>query len=134
MVTFDAPGREVRTVRETCTTPLQALDLMNDVAFIEASRNDGATHDDGRRPKPEDRIAFGFRLATGRRPGEKETAILLNDFRYGRDHFQTKSAEAQKLVSEGETVRNKSLDPAELAAYTTVASLILNLDETVTKQ
>ncbi len=135
MVTFDAPGREACTVRETRTnTPLQALDLMNDVGFVEAARvlaqrmmtEGGATR--------EERIAFAFRRATGRRPNEKETGILLNDFRYDRDHFQTNPAAALKLVSEGESPRNEALDPAELAGYTTVASLILNLDETVTKQ
>jgi hypothetical protein len=135
MVTFDAPGREACTVRETRTnTPLQALDLMNDIAFIEASRMMAQRMMTEGGQTPEQRMAWGFRLATGRQPGEKESAILLNDFRYNRDHFQTKLAEAQKLLSEGETPRNPSLDAAELAAYTTVASLILNLDETVTKQ
>jgi hypothetical protein len=135
MVNFDAAGREACTVRETRTnTPLQALDLMNDVTFIEASRmlaqrmmKEGGT-------TPEERIAFAFRLATARTPGEKETGILLNSYRYTLDRFSTEADAATKLLSEGDSSRDRSLDPKQLAAYTAVASLILNLDETVTLQ
>ena len=135
MMTFDAAGRETCVVRENRTnTPLQALDLMNDVAFLEAARvlaermmtEGGAT--------PADRIGYAFRRAAARAPWPDESRILLDDFRYNRDAYQTDPEAARKLVSQGESPRNEKLEVSELAAYTTVASLILNLDEVVTKQ
>ena len=135
MMTFDAAGREVCVVRESRTnTPLQALDLMNDVAYLEAARvlaehmmtEGGAT--------PAERIAFAFRRATARAPFEAENRILLDSFQYYRDTYQTDPGAARKLVSQGEHPRNDKLDASELAAYTAIASLILNLDEVVTKQ
>jgi len=135
MVNFDAAGREACIVSETRTnTPLQALDLMNDVAYVEASRvlaermirEGGAT--------PEQRIAFAFRLATGRRPKTAEVSILADSFHHYHDRFHSNDDAAIKLVSEGEHTRDKKLDAGELAAYTSAASLILNLDETVTKE
>lgn len=135
MMTFDAAGRETCVVRENRTnTPLQALDLMNDVAYLEAARvlaermmtDGGAT--------PADRIAFAFRRATARGLSSAESRILLDSFRYYRDNYQTDAEAARKLVSQGEHPRNEKLDAGELAAYTAVASLILNLDEVLTKQ
>jgi hypothetical protein len=135
MMNFDAAGREACTVRENRTnTPLQALDLMNDRAYVEASRvlaermmrEGGAT--------TESRIAFTFRLATARHPRAPELAILLDSFHRSLDRFHTEPAAAIRLVSEGEHHRDETLEVSSLAAYTTVASLILNLDETVTKE
>jgi hypothetical protein len=134
MATFDAAGREACTVRESRTnTPLQALDLMNDVTYVEAARalaqrmmrEGGAT-------APE-RINYAFRLATSRLPRSKEAEILLNSFQHYVDTYKTNPPAAAKLLSEGESPLDSSLDPPELAAYTSVASMILNLDETVTK-
>jgi hypothetical protein len=135
MVNFDAAGREACTVRENRTnTPLQALDLMNDVTYVEAARvlaermmREGGT-------TPEDRIAFGFRLATARRPRAGDIAILSGSFHHYLDRFRTNTASAFKLLSEGEYKRDQTLDVSQLAAYTSVASLIFNLDETVTKE
>jgi hypothetical protein len=135
MMTFDAAGRETCVVRENRTnTPLQALDLMNDVAYLEAARvlaermmtDGGAT--------PAERIAFGFRRATARSLSSAESRILLDSFHYYRDNYQTDAEAARKLVSHGEHPRNEKLDASELATYTAVASLILNLDEVLTKQ
>ena len=135
MVNFDAAGREACTVRETRTnTPLQALDLMNDVTYVEAARvlagrmmREGGT-------APLDRIAFGFRLATARPPRPEESRILLSSFNHYLDGFETNREAAARLLSEGEAPHNPSLDVSQLAAYTSLASLILNLDETVTKE
>jgi hypothetical protein len=135
MMNFDAAGREACMVRETRTnTPLQALDLMNDVAYVEASRMlaERMMHEGG--ATPEERIAFAFRLATARRPKAEESAILLDSFHHYLDGFHTNQAAALKLLSEGEHRRDESLDVIQFAAYTSVASLILNLDETVTKE
>jgi hypothetical protein len=129
MASFDSAGREACTVRETRTnTPLQALELMNDVAFVEASRALA------QRMMKQGGIDFGFRLATSRFPTERERSILLNSYRYNLDRYQTSPDAALKLLSQGESSRDASLDPNQLAAWTQVASLILNLDETVTRQ
>src|SRR2546426_5485224 len=135
MMIFDAAGREACTVRENRTnTPLQALDLMNDVAYVEASRvlAERMMREGG--PAPEGRIAYGFRLATARRPRENETAILSGSFHHYLDRFQTNQTAALKLLNEGEHKRDQALDVSQLAAYTSVASMILNLDQTVTKE
>jgi hypothetical protein len=135
MVNFDAAGREACTVRETRTnTPLQALDLMNDVAYVEAARVlAGRMMREGGGTSRE-RIAFAFRLATARQPNTAETTILLDSYHHYLDRFRTNAPAALKLVSEGEQSRPETLNASELAAYTSVASLILNLDEVITKE
>ena len=134
MQTFDAPDRETCTVsRERTNTPLQALVLLNDPTYVEAARilaermmtQGGAT--------PAERIRFAFRLATARAPSERETAVLTELFQKQKTRYAASRAEALKLLGNGEAKRNPALDPAELAAWTNVASTILNLDETVTK-
>jgi hypothetical protein len=135
MANFDASSRETCVVRHSLTnTPLQALDLMNDVTFVEAARvlaermmKQGGT-------TPEDRIAFAFRVATARLPNSKENNLLLESFNYQLENFKRKPDAALNYVSQGEYPRDKHLDVSELAAYASVASLILNLDETVTKE
>jgi hypothetical protein len=135
MIAFDAAGRETCIVRETRTnTPLQALTLMNDVTFVEAARvlaqrvmTDGGT-------TPEERLTLAFRLATGRRPRAAELRVLVEDFRQQRAQYRQDPKAATKLVSAGEHPRNDELDVGEFAAYTAVTSLILNLDEVVTRE
>jgi hypothetical protein len=136
MANFDASARESCVVRPGSTnTPLQALDLMNNVTYVEAARvlaqrmmkEGGAT--------PAERIAFGYKVVTMRKPTEAENSVLLDSFRYGLDMFQTDAASAQKFVSNtGEAPLEQSLDVSQLAAYTNVASLILNLNRTVMKE
>jgi hypothetical protein len=129
MMNFESSGREMCMARETRTnTPLQALDLMNDRIFVEAARVLA------QRMMREGGIEYGFRLVTARKPSEKELALLQRSYDYYRTRFQSDSAAALKLVSEGDAPRDPSLDVTQLAAYTNVASLILNLDEAVTKQ
>jgi hypothetical protein len=114
MMNFDAAGRETCVVRESRTnTPLQALDLMNDVTFLEAARALAGRMLREGGPTETERIAYGFSLATARPPKSRESDILLSSFHYYQDTLKT--------------------DP-EVAAYTAVASLILNLDVTVTKE
>ncbi|NOX53593.1 MAG: DUF1553 domain-containing protein [Planctomycetes bacterium] len=131
---FDAPSRERCTVRRPRTnTPLQALVLMNDVQFVEAARclAQRMMTEGGR--TPEQRIAFAFRIATARRPDAHELAVLVDTFRKRLEAYRRDGRAAEKLVSVGEAPRDASLDVAELAAYTIVANIILNLDETITK-
>lgn len=135
MMTFDAAGRETCIVRETRTnTPLQALNLMNSVTYVEASRVLAQRILIEGRSSPEDRLALAFRLMTARRPTAREQQILLGSFQHHLATYRDDPEAAAKLLSEGEFPRDEGLDPSELAAYTTVVSLILNLDETITKE
>ena len=135
MMIFDAASRETCTVHETRTnTPLQALNLMNDVAYLEVARVLAQRMMTEGGPTPEERIGYAFRLATARWPSRPKAEILLSSFRYYLEQHQTDREAALKLVSLGESPLNEKLDASELAAYTAVASLILNLDEAVTKQ
>jgi hypothetical protein len=135
LATFDAPDREKCTARRAQTnTPLQALVLLNDPTYVEAARALAqrtlleAGTDDKRR------VAYAFKLATAREPNGKENGVLRELLQKERDTYRRDRQAAAKLVSVGESARDKRLDVAELAAWTTVASTILNLDETVTKQ
>jgi len=135
MTTFDAPARETCVVRRDRTnTPLQALALMNDVTYVEAARVLAERLVSGGGATPEERITLAFRFATARRPKPGELKVLADDFHHQLAEYRQDRSEALKLVSMGEFPRNEKLDPAELAAYTALASLILNLDETVTKE
>jgi hypothetical protein len=135
MMNFDGAGRETCVVRAIRTnTPLQSLNLMNDVTFLEAARglalrmlrDGGAT--------AEERIGYGFRLATARPPKARESEVLLSSYRYYMDAFQSDPAAAAKYLSPGEAAHDEKRDQRELAAYATVASMILNLDAVVTKE
>jgi hypothetical protein len=108
---------------------------MNNVTYVEAARvlaqrmmkEGGAT--------PAERIAFGYKVVTMRKPTEAENSVLVDSFRYGLDMFQTDAGSAQKFVSNtGEAPLDQTLDVSQLAAYTNVASLILNLNRTVMKE
>jgi hypothetical protein len=135
MMNFDSAGRETCMVRETRTnTPLQALNLMNDVTYVEASRALAQRMIKEAPAGPEEKIAFAFKLATARDPLAKESEILTASFRKSLERFRSDGESAKKLLSEGDWRQDPKLDPAELAAYTMTASLILNLDETLTKE
>ena len=135
MTMLDASTRETFSVHQTRTnTPLQALNLMNDVAYVEAARRlaerlmveGGAT--------PEARVAFAYRVATAQRPGLRAQMILVNSFRQQLNRYKADRKAALALVSAGDSKRDETLDVTELAAYTMVANLILNLDQTMTKE
>jgi hypothetical protein len=135
MVAFDAAGRETCVVREPRTdTPMQALDLMNDVTFIEAARALGQRMMKEGGADPSARLRYGFRALLSRYPSEEETRTLLESLNYHRDYFASRPAVAAKLLAQGESKPDAALEPGELAAYASVASLMLNLDEAVTKQ
>jgi len=134
MMAFDAPSRETCTVRrERTNTPLQALTLMNDTQFVEASRNMAQLMmlEGGQSAK--ERATYGFRLATARRPDESELNEMVELYQESLAEFQKDQEAAEKLIGVGESKRNESLDASELAAWTMIGNLLLNLDETVTK-
>ncbi len=135
MQVFDASAREFCTVRDTRTnTPLQSLNLMNDVTYIESARmlaermlkEGGAT--------AEQRLAWAFRVVTSRQPTEAEVKALVRNLNSQLEFFGRNAAEAEKLLSVGERRNDQTLNRAELAAYATTASLLLNLDEVITRQ
>jgi Protein of unknown function (DUF1553)/Protein of unknown function (DUF1549)/Planctomycete cytochrome C len=134
MTTFDAPSREQSCARrERSNTPLQALLLMNDVQHFEAARafaqrmlKEGGNH-------AEERLAWGFRLATARPPTKSELAVLNDTLFTQWAKYQGRADAAKKAITFGESKPDASLDAGELAAYAMVANLILNLDEVVTK-
>ncbi len=135
MLTFDAPSRENCTVRRSRTnTPLQSLALMNDVQYVEASRKlaermmlDGGS-------QPVDRLEWGFRLVTGRKPTDPEREILRTTYESQLARYAADPAAADQLLTVGSTPRDATLAPAELAAYTMIGNVLLNLDEAVTKE
>jgi Protein of unknown function (DUF1553)/Protein of unknown function (DUF1549)/Planctomycete cytochrome C len=130
MVTFDAAKREVCTVdRAETTTPLQALVLLNDPAYVEAAKMLGqrlvelADKDDA------EKLAFGYRLCTGRKADAPRIAVLKNLLDSQRKHFAAKAKDAEKLLAVGDAkVDTKKHGATELAAWTAVGSALLNLD------
>ncbi len=134
LVTLDAPSRENCTVRRTRTnTPLAALALMNDEQFVEASRHIAKRimHEGGMGDGQ--RATYAFRLATSRLPSDAELKVLLDVYRDALSRFRSDEEAARKLVSVGESKVDDALDVTELAAWSIVANMILNLDETITK-
>jgi len=132
--TFDAPEREFCQVRRPQTnTPLQALVLLNDPTYLEASRKlaERMMHEGG--SAAEDRVIFAFRLATARTPSPDELRVLRETYDRRLAEFKAKPEAATELLSIGESKRDEKLDVSELAAYTTIASMLLNLDEVITK-
>jgi hypothetical protein len=135
MITFDAANRETCVVRETRTdTPLQALNLMNDVTFLEAARFIGQRMLKEGGGTPDTRLRFGFRLVTGHFPSSAELAVLNGSLQFHSAYFADKPKEAAEYLSQGEAAADPKLDPVELAAYASVGSLLLNLDEAITKE
>jgi hypothetical protein len=133
MLVFDASAREQCTVRETRTnTPLQALNLMNDVTYLEAARM-LAERMITTRIGARERLKFGFRAVTSRYPGRVELETLERSLVDRVAHFSSHPEEARRLLAIGEKRNRPDLNPVELAAHTVVASLILNLDESITR-
>jgi hypothetical protein len=134
MTTFDAPSREsFCVVRERSNTPLQALVLLNDVQHFEAARGLGQRMLKEGGSKPEERLAWGFRVVTGRKPSDAEIAMLMELLNAEKDRFAKDPEAAKKVIANGESKADAALDPVDLAAYALLGNLMLNLDETVMK-
>ncbi len=135
MMTFDASARETCTVRQTRTnTPLQALNLMNDVTYVEAARvlAERVWHDAG--GTPDTRLTLAFRLVTGRPPRAAELAVLRAGLDEHLSRYRRDPMAAHELTTVGEHPRDERIETRELAAYTAMASLIMNLDESLTRE
>ena len=132
---FDAPDREKCTARRTLTnTPLQALALMNDPTYRRSRPHARAARCCRKPERDAARIQYGFRLATGRAPSTKEAATLRHLLANERDTYATKPTARRNCSPSGARNPDTHLKRPELAAWTVVASAILNLDETITKE
>jgi hypothetical protein len=135
LMAFDAPSRETCVARRARTnTPLQALVLMNDEQYVEASRNLAARMIKEGGDNPADQLLFGFRVCTARVPSEHELNVLGKVHAEQLAHYQANPAEAEKLLVIGASPRPEGIDPATHAAMTMMANLLLNLDEAITKE
>ena len=133
MTAFDAPNRESYCLsRERSNTPLQALALMNDVQFFEAARA-FAQRTLLAHPGTDARLTALFRQATGRLPDARETQVLQAALQKHLTAYRAAPEQARAAITFGESTPHPDLDPAELAAWTLLANLVLNLDEVVTK-
>jgi uncharacterized protein DUF1553/uncharacterized protein DUF1549/cytochrome c len=134
MMIFDAPTREYCVARRPRTnTPLQALALLNDPQFVEASRSFAQRILLEGGDSVESRIVYAFQLATARKPGKSEIKALHDVLAKQLAEFRANKEAAERLLSVGEFRAQGGLDASELAAWTTIATMILNLDEVVTK-
>jgi hypothetical protein len=134
LATFDAPDRETCTVRRARTnTPLQALVLLNDPTYVEASRKLAERILSEPDESIEARITLVFRLVLARQPREQEIDIVKEMLAEQLEKYRRDRGEAEKLLSVGESPWDQRFDAAELAAWAAIAGAILNLDETVTR-
>jgi hypothetical protein len=135
MTTFDAPDRESCVARRARTnTPLQALVLLNDPSFVEAARMLGEKMLRSGGSTATDQIRYGMRSVLSRVPTKREEAVLLKIHGVALLQFRANPAAAEALLKVGMAPRDTTLNPTELAALTTVANTILNLDEVVTRK
>jgi hypothetical protein len=134
MGTLDAPSRETCIVRrERTNTPLQALLMMNERQFVEAARAlaERTMREGG--AKVETRLAYLFKLATARAPDPQEMAELTAAFSDHLATFRKDEKSARRLIAVGDVPPNPAMNPSELAAWTMMANLVLNLDEVINK-
>jgi hypothetical protein len=134
MSNFDAPNREqVCTLRERSNTPLQALQLLNDIQHFEAARAlaERALAEGGN--TNEDRITYLYRTVLARRPSTEETQLIAAAFSKQIELFQPDVEAAKQAIQVGESAPKGTATPVETAAWTMVANLILNLDETLNR-
>jgi hypothetical protein len=132
---FDAPTRESCTVdRPRTNTPLQALVTLNDPVFVEAARAFGQRIlAQGGASVPE-KLTFAFRSCAARSPSDKELSVLRRIYNRELEKYNADRPAATALVKNGAALRHERLDVAELAAWTAVGNVLLNLDETITRE
>jgi hypothetical protein len=132
---FDVSSRQNCAVKSGRTnTPLHALVTLNDVTYTEAARTFAQRMLKLSDKSDRERIGFAFRLCTARPPSETETSVLEKSLSRLRQQYRSDPDAAKKLIAIGESKPDASFDAAELAAHTALASLLLNLDETLTNE
>jgi mono/diheme cytochrome c family protein len=133
MLAFDAPSREVCVVRRQSTsTPLQPLVLLNDPQFVEAARGLGERLLREGGTTLDERLTHAFRLAATRRPTAREVRLLAELYAAQREIFRKDPAAAKKFLRTGERPPPAGLDPIDLAAAAATAGALLNLDASLT--
>jgi hypothetical protein len=133
MLIFDVPSREKCVVKRARTnTPLQALVTLNDPQFVEAARALAARLIQSE-PDPRGRIDLAYRLATSRPASEREIDVLTGLLERQHQRFAENPEGARQFLAVGEWQADGSIDPLEHAAWTVIAQMILNLDETLTR-
>ena len=129
MTAFDAPNRSVCTAKRQYTnTPMQALVLLNDPQFVEASRYLAQTALEGNQELDKG-IAWAFRKLTGIEIDENQLQILTDLFEEELSRFAETPTDAQAYASIGQAVSAAELDPAQLASMTVVVNTIMNFDD-----
>jgi hypothetical protein len=134
LAAFDAPSREDCTAdRVRSNTPQQALTLLNDPTYVEAARVFAERIVKQGGAAPEQRLNWAFRRAVSRSPKPAETKLLTDLLEKHRAEYGKDRSAALKLIGTGEYPLAQNIDPAELAAWTSVSRVILNLHETITR-
>ncbi|MEX1238473.1 MAG: DUF1549 and DUF1553 domain-containing protein, partial [Cyclobacteriaceae bacterium] len=134
MLIFDAPMKEFCEVRRIRTsTPLQALNLLNDPQLLEAARVLGSRLVEDKDLSLEKKLSMAFRKITSRHPRQEEIEILLQSYQEEYARYQANPEEAGKFLKVGAYPQNETLDPVESAAMMHVVTIIYNLDETISK-
>ncbi len=133
MVNFDAPNREQScSRRQRSNTPLQALQLLNDVQQVEAARKLAErVMTEGPASPLGSRISAMYEIVLAREPRPAELEILQQQYELHRHRYELDQSAAEALLALGESPRDRTLPSAELAALTLLASTLLNLDETL---
>ena len=133
-IAFDAPSREVCTERRSRTnTPLQALATLNDPAFVQPAAALARRVLEESKGSVADRAIHGFRIVLARKPRSAELGHLVELYAENLERYRRDPAAAEAMAKAGPAATADGLDKAELAAWTVVANVLLNLDETVTK-
>lgn len=134
MSNFDAPSREAFcSKRERSNSPLQALQLMNDVQQVEAARSLAQLMMVEGGEKTEERIEFAYRTVLARRPEAGEIAVVRKAYLKHLQKYKEQLGNAKMLINNGESKPDGKLNVSELAAWTMIANLMLNLDETLNR-
>ena len=132
--TFDAPNREVCTfLRQRTQTPLQSLVLMNDPVYVEAARGLAQRVMAEEPADLQKQLLLAFRHTLGRMPKTEELAVLRKTYENQEANFRAEPKSAESFLKVGELKKPDQVDSVQLAALTTVAGVLLNLNETITK-
>lgn len=135
LATFDAPTFEICQMKRARTnTPLQALALLNDPTYVEAARHLASRMIAEGGPGAQERLRYGFRLATGRWPNDQENEVLQGAIADFMGTYQAAPDDAKAFVANGKSAVDANANLVELAAYMGVARIVLSLDETITRE
>ena len=134
MLAFDAPSREECTAeRPISNTPQAALTLLNDPTYVEASRVFAVRIIKEGGSSVSERISWAWRKAVSRKPNERELSLLSTLFQSNLEHYRLDKTAAKGLLTNGSSKVPEQIDVSQLAAWTAVARVILNLNETITR-